>query len=627
MDQPPRALSLDRLAAIPLLVSAWEHVERSDATDGVVAPSVARFASNAERHLEELRNELVTGSYRPRPLTPVRIPKRRGTYRELHIPSARDRVVERALQQGIQPVIDPTLSFSSYGYRPGLGVLDAIRRVVELREDGWRWVIRTDIADCFPSVDRNRLLLRLEQLITDPALLDVVATLIRRPVRSRYRLIDHQRGIPQGGALSPLLSNLMLDEVDRYLLARGHQVVRYADDLVITARTEDETVAALAAARLGAEREGFKLGKDKTMTTTFDDGFYFLGEEVNAKYPAHTPTATRSEPTQRALYVGLQGSHVRIDRGRLVVAKGDDELMTLPTGHVERVVLSGAVGLSSGARSWALNNDIDVVLLSRRGSYLGILSGGQSDSTLLRAQLAVVDDPQASLAAAKAMVAGKLRNQRTLLTRFVDPDTAETVATVTDDLLALDSQAGAAEGSDVLLGIEGMAARRYWEGLRVLLPDVGFEGRHRRPPPDLVNAALGYGYAILLGDCTGACHAAGLHPSFGLLHREADRRPALALDLMEEFRPLIVDQVVAELVRRRSLTLEHTRRDTARGGTLLTEKGRQRLTAGIEDRLLTMTHHLGSGHRVSYRRAIRLQAAALVRLFRYGEPYEAITWR
>ena len=124
MDQPPRALSLDRLAAIPLLVSAWEHVERSDATDGVVAPSVARFASNAERHLEELHDELVTGSYRPRPLTPVRIPKRRGTYRELHIPSARDRVVERALQQ----VIDPTLSFSSYGYRPGLGVLTAARR-------------------------------------------------------------------------------------------------------------------------------------------------------------------------------------------------------------------------------------------------------------------------------------------------------------------------------------------------------------------------------------------------------------------------------------------------------------------------------------------------------------------
>ena len=158
-------------------------------------------------------------------------------------------------------------------------------------------------------------------------------------------------------------------------------------------------------------------------------------------------------------------------------------------------------------------------------------------------------------------------------------------------------------------------------------PTSASRGRHRRPPPDLVNAALGYGYAILLGECVAACQGAGLHPSFGLLHAEDDRCPSLALDLMEEFRPLIVDQVVAELVRRRSLTAEHTRRDTARNGVLLTEKGRQRLTAGIEDRLLTMTHHLGSGHRVPYRRLIQLQASGLVRLFRRGEPYESVPWR
>ena len=513
-------LDLHSILSTERLAEAWSHVLTNDAADGVVAPSIRRFAQAAGSNVERLATELATGTYRPRPLTSVSIPKADGSVRELQIPTARDRVVERALQKGLQPVLDPTLSFTSFAYRPGRGVVDAVRRVIELRESGLRAVVRTDIDDCFPSVDRNRLLLRLEQLIPDPPLLDLVASLVRRPVRQGHRQVDRLRGIPQGGALSPLLSNVALDGIDRHLLRKGHQVVHYADDIVIACPTSDDAEAARADARLAAERGGFRLGKDKTVVTDFESGFYFLGEEFNARYPPHLPTARRSEPTQRALYVGVQGAGLRISRGRIEVSKGDDELLSVPTGHVDRIVLSGSVGISSGARSWALYNDVDVVLLSRRGSFLGTINGGHSDATLLRGQLAVVDDEERRLQAAIAIVRGKLRNQQVLLTRFVEPRTAEPVAEAVDDIGLLDDQAVAADSLDVLLGVEGMAARRYWAGYGALLPDVGFEGRYRRPPPDLVNAALGYGYAILLGGCVAACQGAGLHPSFGLLRAE-----------------------------------------------------------------------------------------------------------
>jgi CRISPR-associated protein Cas1 len=612
---------------IEALTIAWEHVQASDARDGAVAPSVRRFAENPAEHLAGLHQELTAATYQPRPLTAVMIPKGDGSMRELQIPSARDRVVEKALQLGLNATLDHTLLFTSTAYRSGIGVGTAVRRLVELRNQGRASVVRADIHDCFPSIDRNRLLLRLEMLLPDPDLLDLIGALVRRPVRTEHRLVDRARGIPQGGALSPMLSNVVLDDIDRHLLRSGHQVVRYADDLAIATHSAEEAAQALASLRIAAERAGLELGEDKSMITSFQEGFHFLGEDFNERYPPYQPTGNRSEPTQRTLYVGRQGAGVRISRGRLIIDHDQNELLSIPTGHVERIVLSGAVGLSAGARSWALNNDIDVILLSRRGSFLGTVAGGHSDAGLLRAQLRVVDDPDQRLNAAREIVQGKLRNQEVLLLRFVGPDSAETVEQATNAIKAMHDQAVRAVAIDELRGVEGMAARSYWAGVRAIIPEVGFEGRHRRPPPDLINSALGYGYAVLLGECVAACHAVGLHPSFGLLHDEDARRPSLALDLMEEFRPLIVDQVVVELTRRRSLTAEHVRTDTARGGVLLTEKGRRRLTAGIEDRLLTTSHHFGSGHRTSYRRIIHLQASALNRLFRRGEPYEAIRWR
>lgn len=618
--------TLKALCGAAQLREAWDHVDQSDRADGQRAPSMVRFADQLDERLHQLAEDVRTGRYRPRPLAPVTIPKDDGSRRELQIPSAPDRVVERALLVGLQRPFDRHLSPTSFGYRPGLGVADAVRRLVELREDGWVWVVRTDIDECFPSIDRNRLLLRLEQLIADPTLLDVIAALIQRPVGYGRRQQHRTRGIPQGGSLSPLLANLLLDDVDQDLLAEGHQVVRYADDLVILARSATAARQALGDAIRAAERNGFTLSEDKTMAGSYEEGFYFLGEEFNLKYPPPSSPA-RAEPTSRSLYVGVQGAGVRIHKGRLIVSRDDHELLSVPTGHVARIVLSGSVGLSAGARSWALYNDVDVVLLARRGSFLGTIDSGHADADMLRAQLAAVDTTEMSLKVAQSILAGKLRNQRTLLQRLIDPNAAEQVGTVVADIDALAEQLDAAPSLDVALGIEGMASRRYWDGLRALLPDVGFVARQRRPPPDLVNSALGFGYAILLAECVSACHGSELHPSFGFLHRDAGRRPSLALDLMEEFRPLIVDQVVTELVRRRSLTTDHVRTHSGGRGVLLTDKGRRRLLAGLEDRLLTVALHLGSGHRVSYRRSIQLQAAAIARTIRHGEPYEAVLWR
>ena len=305
-------------------------------------------------------------------------------------------------------------------------------------------------------------------------------------------------------------------------------------------------------------------------------------------------------------------------------------LLSVPSGHVERIVLSGSVGLSAGARSWALATGVDVVLLSRRGSYLGALEGPNLPNVALRRQqYRLSEDSDARLLLGRRLVFGKLTNQRALLMRFGRREHRDVVPEIADELDLLRRRLDEATSVDELMGLEGFGARRYYDALTVLLPaPLAFSGRSRHPPGDVVNAALSYGYAILAGEAAASCAGAGLDAAAGFLHADQPGRPSLALDLMEEFRPLIVDAVVVEKFRRAQLAGKHARIPADRAGVLLTEEGRKRLIVAIEDRLLTMMTHPVTDLRITYRRAIQVQAQFITRWVRTGDlEYLPITWR
>lgn len=613
------------------LRAAWDHVLANDAEDGVLGASVRRFAGEVEHELGRLAVELAAGTYRPAPLTAVRIPKESGGWRELHVPVARDRVVERAVASRVTPLIEPLFSPSSFAYRRGIGVSDAVERVVELREDGFAWGARTDVDDCFPTIDRQRMMRLVSVVVSGTATIELIGRLIERPVRVGRELVRLRRGLAQGGALSPVLSNLYLYELDVGLARAGVPHVRFADDMVLFARDRDGALHGLDQARRLSARGGQRVGDDKSKVVSFKDGFAFLGEEFNERYPPASPNAKRLEPARRSLYVGHQGSGVRVDRGRIVVHRGDEELLSVPSGHVARIVLFGSVGLSAGARSWALANGADVVLVSRRGSYLGsLVSASGPDAGLRRRQYRLTEDADWTCAMGRAAAFGKLSNLRALLLRYIEPETADEVAPAAEQIDLYRGQLERATSAAEIMGVEGIASRRYWEAIGALVPpELGFDGRERRPPDDVMNAALGYGYAILCGEAVAAIAATGLDPAAGFLHADAPNRMSLALDLMEEFRPVIVDTVVLELVRRGAITLESGRADERRaGGVLLTEKARKLLVGRIEDRLLRVFRHVPSDQRTSHRRAIQLQAAQVAAAVRSGEPvYEPVLWR
>lgn len=228
-----------QVIALPSLTAAWEDIlDRGDNGEGQ-SDSIARFLKNADENLTNLHAGLVNGTYRPASLFEMLIPKDSGAFRSLSVPPVRDRIVERALLDVVTPFVDPWLGPSSYAYRPGLGVADAIQEVARLRDEGLPWVLRADIEECFPSIPRTHAVRKLTALLPDTSLDVLVGALANRPVITR-RGLRETTGVPQGASLSPMLANLVLTHLDDALLNRGVSLVRYADDFTVVCASRDD---------------------------------------------------------------------------------------------------------------------------------------------------------------------------------------------------------------------------------------------------------------------------------------------------------------------------------------------------------------------------------------------------
>jgi len=233
--------------------------------------------------------------------------------------------------------------------------------------------------------------------------------------------------------------------------------------------------------------------------------------------------------------------------------------------------------------------------------------------TLRIAQHDAARDPERALTLARTWVVGKIRNQRTLLRRNAREPDPRSLA----QMAQWARRAAAASNLETLLGIEGSAARVYFgafvsmlKGPMAELPG-GFEGRNRRPPKDPVNALLSFTYAVLAKDCTLALQAVGFDPMLGFLHQVRYGKPALALDLMEEFRPLVADSVVLSCINTQAITVDDF--VTGATGCALKDRGRKTLLEAYARRLDELVTHPTFGYRISYRQVLHVQARLLAR--------------
>ena len=219
------------------LQQAWQRVKANKGSAGVDGLDIGRTAQHLKMAWPDIRERLLRGTYRPSPVRRVTIPKPDGGERELGIPTVTDRLIQQALLQVLQPMLDPTFSEHSYGFRPGRRAHDAVMAAQAFVVSGRRFVVDVDLEKFFDRVNHDILMDRLRKRIGDAAILRLIRAYLDAGIMSDGVVAERTRGTPQGGPLSPLLANVLLDEVDRELERRGHCFARYADDCNVYVRS------------------------------------------------------------------------------------------------------------------------------------------------------------------------------------------------------------------------------------------------------------------------------------------------------------------------------------------------------------------------------------------------------
>jgi group II intron reverse transcriptase/maturase len=249
----------------PNLFAALERVRRNGGAAGVDGMTVEELPEHLKAHWPSIRDKLEAGSYQPSPVKRVEIPKPNGGVRLLGIPTVQDRLIQQAMQQVLSRVYEPTFSEHSYGFRRNRSAHDAVEAAQGYINAGNKWVVDIDMAKFFDTVNHDRLMAGMKQRISDKRVLRLVNAYLKAGVMVNGVVMETEEGTPQGGPLSPLLSNIVLDELDRELEKRGHRFVRYADDCNIYVKSRRSAERVLASTQKYIEKRlRLKVNEEKS---------------------------------------------------------------------------------------------------------------------------------------------------------------------------------------------------------------------------------------------------------------------------------------------------------------------------------------------------------------------------
>ena len=305
---------IDKVYKRENLEMAWERVKANRGSGGVDGQTLEDFAEQLDKNLDRLQSELKEGVYQPQPVRQVQIPKmgKPGEFRGLGIPTIYDRVCQQALLNRLQPICEPVFDEANYGYRQGRSTKDALRKVWKEIDSGSEWIVDADLKDFFGSVDHEKLLTLVAQQIADGRVLRLIEAMLKAGSYGKGRLFPTERGTPQGGVASPLLSNILLTPFDREMRRKGYQLTRYADDWVVTCKSAAEARAAIDAAGRILKQLGVELHPQKTRIVHVQYGFEFLGYKIKRGKKLYLPaTKIRSRVCSGGLYAYPREKSIR----------------------------------------------------------------------------------------------------------------------------------------------------------------------------------------------------------------------------------------------------------------------------------------------------------------------------
>lgn len=526
----------------------------------------ARSLGDPSAAARALVKDLTSGQFRPSPGRTLPIEKKVGSgTREIALLDPADMLVRKALHRLFRPVFDRLFQESSVGYRPGRSVATARKRIAAACREGRRFVFESDIASFFDEIRVDMLEEKMDDVLPRPDKL--TREILSRIVRSGSRHADapgapgapgeapHARGLLQGCPLSPLLANLFVDSFDVEMRALGLFLVRYGDDFVVLTRDESEANRACAEAKRILEALGLRLKEEKTAVHEIDEGFQFLGMELDSELAEEILQAT---PLKKTVYVNRVFGLTGVDGDSLVIRKDKALVQRIPLSRILDIVVIGGGAVSARLLERCASSRIPISFCRPCGRYIGTFHprsrkhherGAAHD----RAFRALPDAGRARFAA--DIVAAKIGNHIHWLGR--EGKAAERGGRVIETLARYQAEAAEASSVERLLGIEGNAARVTFGAVNDRIRHDFFKSLRRVPhrQPDPLNLLLDFGYFLLFTRLNVLLRGHGLNPYLGFLHSAASSYESLVCDLQEPFRARI-DRFVVKTINRRVVRAE-----------------------------------------------------------------------
>ena len=609
VDWPPRPARslLQRAAEARNLADAREALVHAGPSPGVDGEGKDEFLDNLTIQTPCLASALKEGDIHPEPLRGLLIRERKEgngeKLRPLAIPTMKDRFLQRAVLQELEPAVEQLWEDASFAYRKGLSHRRAQKAVDNARKEGYIHVLDADIHSFFDEVDWDKLRLRLEAYFGDDPLVEALMAWSTAPIEFAGTRFRRTKGLPQGSVISPMLANLYLDALDEAIEAKGFRLVRYADEFVILCKKPEQVRQAVELVKEELARLNLVLNDEKTRETTFDSGFTFLeglfcrsvlleidrkkgrvigvldklpdldgstfetveprgwlGDVLAAASAKDETEATVQEirrrpavfpphPKRRPVYVITGQAKLIARKQGLRIEKEGETPRMVPCNELSEIVVLGGRWVGGSVVHRAMRHRIPIAFHKWDGTPLGLVLPDRvrSPSELTIRQWEWMRETENTLDPARKLVAAKIRNIRLFVRRR-----KEDVSRLLADLKRAMHDAGRAESPERLRGIEGSAAHAYFAHWKTWTGgDLGeYPGRVTRGAEDPVNVMLNLLYTQLFRLTHTTILSTGLDPYLGVMHDGKGRYAALAADLMEPFR-FLVDRIVLNAVNRR----------------------------------------------------------------------------
>lgn len=529
--------------------TAWQSaiLKLQESHDDWMQQAVAEQGApfNAENYSATISSSVLQSAWQPAPSQAYAIPKRNGLRRVEKLPHA-ELLLHTVLHELLNEPIDRVLEKSAVGFRRGHSVQSAVAQVQEYLEQGYRYVVESDIEDFFPAIAHARMEALLDETLppADDKLRQLISKLLRTPFLEHGQLKTRRQGLAQGSPLSPLFANLYLDRFDEAFNELDAKLVRYADDFIILARSAESAQTLLDLAREELAEVGLELNAEKTAIRTVEEGFRFLGQPFGGA-AENTLAELLVTPAQKTIYITEPGCFLGHNGDALEIRRNGALEMAVPLRRVSDIAILAPASLSSGIIQRCAKLGIPLTMALGDGYHIASLAPDSRRYHNIAAAQALHYDKLTDterLILAKSFAAGKIANYKPLISARHTQGSAELLQTLDDCIAGIES----APDISAVRGHEGRAAKLMFATLNsyIKVSEFNFKKRNR-DNPDRMNVLFNFGYYLLFSRLNTMVRAAGLNPYLGFLHDGADDYETLVCDIEELFRAPLDRHLIA----------------------------------------------------------------------------------